>query len=53
MEPIEEFALGDRVTHDRYGLGVVFGVEEDTAVLVDFGSERRRISSPYKGMNKL
>ncbi|MFJ7906989.1 hypothetical protein [Kitasatospora sp. NPDC096204] len=47
--PRKHFAVGDRVTHDRYGLGRVVGVEGDgdTAVLVDFGSQQVRISPPY------
>src|SRR5262245_27425557 len=34
--PVEQFAINDRVSHDQYGLGVVIGVEEGIAVLVDF-----------------
>ena len=45
--PIEAFAVGDRVTHDQYGLGSVVGIEDGIAVLVDFGSRRVRILSPY------
>jgi hypothetical protein len=33
--PAETFAVRDQVTHDKYGLGVILGVEDD-AVLVDF-----------------
>ncbi|MFE7564868.1 hypothetical protein [Kitasatospora sp. NPDC057500] len=53
--PRKHFALGDRVTHDRYGLGRVVGVEEtgDAAVLVDFGSHRERVVQPYDAMYKL
>jgi len=39
--------VGDRVTHDQYGLGSVVGIEDGIAVLVDFGSRRVRILSPY------
>ncbi|MFI6414913.1 MULTISPECIES: hypothetical protein [unclassified Streptomyces] len=46
-------AVGDQVTHDMYGLGRVLGVEEGIAALVDFGSTRRRILSPYAKMTKL
>jgi hypothetical protein len=51
--PVEQFAVEDRVSHDKYGLGVVIGVEEDTAVLVDFGTERLRIPAPYAKLFKL
>ncbi|MFF9864144.1 hypothetical protein ACIRD2_03465 [Streptomyces sp. NPDC093595] len=51
--PIEDFALGDRVSHDQYGLGTVIGVEDGIATLVDFGPGRVRVLSPYKGMTKL
>lgn len=49
----KHFALGDRVTHDMYGLGRVVEVEEGVAALVDFGSARARILSPYTKMTKL
>lgn len=29
--PGERFAVGDKVTHDKYGLGTVTGVDEGTA----------------------
>jgi len=45
--------VGDRVTHDMYGLGRVIGIEQGIAVLVDFGSAQERILSPYSKMNKL
>ncbi|MDB1087942.1 hypothetical protein PJ985_10230 [Streptomyces sp. ACA25] len=51
--PIEQFAVGERVTHDEHGLGRVIGVEEGIAVLVDFGSVQRRIVSPYTKMTHL
>ena len=50
---IEQYALHDRVTHDRYGLGVVIGVEDEVAVLVDFGTQQERITSPYSKLTKL
>ncbi|WP_155060055.1 CarD family transcriptional regulator [Streptomyces blattellae] len=49
----KEFAVGDRVTHDMYGLGRVVGIEEGIAALVDFGSAQMRIMSPYAKMTKL
>ncbi|HWG61803.1 MAG TPA: hypothetical protein VG253_08835 [Streptosporangiaceae bacterium] len=50
--PVEEFEVQDLVTHDRYGLGRVVGLEE-TAVLVNFESAQVRISAPYAKMTKL
>jgi len=51
--PVESFAVNDRVSHDRYGLGTVIGVEPDIAALVDFGSVRARIVTPYEKLTKL
>jgi len=51
--PVEQFAVADRVTHDRYGLGTVVSVEEGLAVLVDFGSRQERITAPYGKLTKL
>jgi hypothetical protein len=36
-----------------YGLGRVIGIEDGIAALVDFGSARQRILSPYTKMSKL
>ncbi|MGK5641638.1 hypothetical protein ACSNOK_25450 [Streptomyces sp. URMC 126] len=49
----EDFAVGDQVTHDMYGLGRVIGIEDGSAALVDFGSTQKRIPSPYAKMTKL
>ena len=51
--PVKVFAMGDRVTHDRYGLGQVIGVEEDIAVLVQFGSQQVRVTTPFARMSAL
>jgi len=54
--PPKRFEVGDRVTHDRYGLGRAIAVEGDggdIAVLVDFGTRQERITPPYAGMFKL
>ncbi|MGW2248655.1 hypothetical protein ACWCXH_00415 [Kitasatospora sp. NPDC001660] len=50
--PPKRFAVGDRVTHDKYGLGRVIEVEDgaDAAVLVDFGPRQERITPPYARM---
>jgi hypothetical protein len=51
--PVESFEVNDRVTHDRYGLGCVIGVEPDVAVLVDFGPHQERLVAPYPRLTKL
>ena len=50
--PAEIFDVDDQVTHDKYGLGVVLGVE-DHAVLVDFRPQQRRIPLPCAKLTKL
>ena len=49
----KEFSLGDRVSHDQYGLGTIVGVEEGIARLVDFGARQVRVLSPYTRMDRL
>ncbi len=49
---IEQFALGDRVSHDTYGLGRVTGMGDGT-VTVDFGSQTVRVASPFHKLEKL
>ncbi|MEU4213267.1 hypothetical protein AB0F13_25325 [Streptomyces sp. NPDC026206] len=49
----KHFDLGDRVSHDQFGLGKIIGVEGSTAMLVDFGSHTARIVSPYTRMGRL
>jgi hypothetical protein len=51
--PVKRFAVGNRVTHDVYGLGRVAGVEDGIAVLVDFGALHERITSPYAKLTVL
>jgi hypothetical protein len=50
--PAQTFAVRDQVTHDKYGLGVILGVEDD-AVLVDFGPHQRRIPLPCAKLTRL
>jgi hypothetical protein len=50
--PPATFAVDDQVTHDKYGLGLVLGVE-DHAVLVDFRPDHRRIPLPCAKLTKL
>jgi hypothetical protein len=50
--PPEEFAVQDQVTHDKYGLGRVISVEEDSLV-IDFGTRQVRITTPCAKLTKL
>ncbi|EWT00883.1 ATP-binding protein [Intrasporangium oryzae NRRL B-24470] len=51
-QEIEHFTAGDRVTHDRYGVGTVLE-DSGATVTVSFGSERVRIASPFTKLTKL
>lgn len=51
--PVEKFAVSDRVSHDKHGLGRVVEVEGETAVVVEFGSERIRVTAPFSKLTKL
>ncbi len=51
--PAERFSVDDKVTHDKYGLGTVTGVEEGIALLIDFGSHVQRIMTPSAKLTKL
>jgi hypothetical protein len=51
--PAEHFDAQDQVTHDKYGLGRVIGVEEDIALVIDFGSRQVRILTPCAKLTKL
>ena len=51
--PAECFAVDDKVTHDKYGLGTVTGVDEGTALVIDFGSHVQRILTPSAKLSKL
>jgi hypothetical protein len=51
--PAEQFAVQDRVTHDKYGLGRVMSVEDDTALVIDFGTQQIRITTPCAKLTKL
>jgi hypothetical protein len=52
-EPIESYEVADLVTHDKYGLGTVTGVEEGIAVMVNFGTHAVRLSTPCAKLTKL
>jgi hypothetical protein len=47
------FEVGDRVTHDRCGLGRVVDVEPDVAVHVEFGQQTVRVVAPFADLTKL
>jgi hypothetical protein len=51
--PVGQFAMQDQVTHDKYGLGRVIGVEDDTALVIDFGSRHVRIMTPFAKLTRL
>jgi hypothetical protein len=51
--PPERFAVDDKVTHDKYGLGTVTGVEDGIALIIDFGSHVQRILTPSAKLYKL
>lgn len=48
-----EYEPGDRVSHDKYGLGRVESVEEGASVVIDFGGTRRRVALTSAQLNKL
>lgn len=49
----ERYSVNDKVTHDKYGLGTIIGVEEGVGVFVDFGSHKRRLRTPCAKLVKL
>jgi hypothetical protein len=51
--PAEQYAERDQVTHDKYGLGRVVTVEDDTALVIDFGARLMRIKIPCAKLTKL
>jgi hypothetical protein len=51
--PAEVYAVSDRVTHDRYGVGTVTAVVGTAEVTVNFGSEVRRIALPSTKLQRL
>ncbi|HEY2079813.1 MAG TPA: hypothetical protein VGH53_26095 [Streptosporangiaceae bacterium] len=52
-EPVETYERQDLVTHDKYGLGRVLDVEDQSTVFVDFGTQRVRIALPCAKLFKL
>ena len=51
--PPEQFAVQDQVNHDKYGLGRVVSLEDDTALIIDFGTHQVRIMIPCSKLIKL
>lgn len=51
--PAEIYAVDDQVTHDRYGMGTVVGIEGENAVVVNFGVDTRRIAIPNPKLSRL
>jgi hypothetical protein len=51
--PAEQFDVQDLVTHDKYGLGRVVSVEDDTALVIDFGMQKVRVTTPCAKLTKL
>jgi hypothetical protein len=52
-EPAETYEPRDLVTHDKYGLGSVLEVDNQSYVLVDFGPSRVRVALPCAKLFKL
>ena len=51
---VATFALNERVTHDKYGMGTVVSVETDQAVVVDFGNNLQvRLMRPFAKLSHL
>jgi hypothetical protein len=48
VEPVEPevYAVDDRVSHDKWGLGTVVRLDGTRALIVNFGAETRRIEVP-------
>jgi hypothetical protein len=51
--PAEQFAVQDQVTHDKYGLGRVMSIEDDNILVIDFGTQKLRITTPCAKLTKL
>lgn len=50
----EIYELGDRVSHDSYGIGTVYALENGAAVTVDFSSgDKRRFTLPCAKLCRL
>lgn len=52
-EPAPIYAVDDRVTHDRYGLGTVIAITDGREITVDFGAQTIRIALPSSKLSHL
>jgi hypothetical protein len=52
-EPVEIYERSDLVTHDKYGFGSVLEVEGQSAIVVDFRTQRVRVALPCAKLFKL
>lgn len=51
---MESYEVGDRVSHDRWGLGRVVDLAADRSLLVTFGdTHTERLEIPYPKLHKL
>ncbi|GAA2217983.1 DNA helicase PcrA [Promicromonospora sukumoe] len=54
QKDVPSLEIGDRVTHDSYGLGTVVDVEANAVVKIDFGTNgTKRIALKYTAITKL
>jgi hypothetical protein len=51
--PAEQFAVQDQVTHEKYGLGRVISIEDDTSMIIEFGSRRVQVTTPCAKLTRL
>ncbi|MEU4192033.1 hypothetical protein AB0E69_09055 [Kribbella sp. NPDC026611] len=52
--PVKTFEAGDRVSHDKEGIGRITAVEGTYAVVVDLGRGRLlRVMSPFDKLHML
>ncbi len=47
------FVVGDRITHDTYGLGRVLVVHDASYLTIDFGGDVRRVAITSRGIVKI
>ncbi|GAB2868816.1 hypothetical protein GCM10022221_82270 [Actinocorallia aurea] len=49
----EVFSVGDRVSHDKHGLGTVISIGGTATVTVDFGTLQVCVPTPFPRLYKL
>ncbi|TCC07227.1 hypothetical protein E0H45_14530 [Kribbella soli] len=53
-DSLKSYEVGERVSHDREGLGRVHSVEADGTVIIDFGGGRLlRVVAPFAKLHSL